>query len=423
MWVQKLLGRDMAGQVLASVGLLLTACNSQPLASVEGDTAGREARLITTADAELEPVIASNNRFAWSVYQASVAPGQNLFFSPFSINVALSMTYAGARGDTASQVEDALLVHDAATHHAQLGALTRDLTGAHGRGYQLDTASRLFGLSGMPWADDTLELLDSAYQAPLQELPFSSDPQAARSTVNDWVSQVTREHVPDLIKQDDFDTLTRFALVSAIYFEARWAQAFDASESFEGQFSLEDGSELAVTYMSRRARQRVAEDADVTLVELDYADQELSLLLLIPHQQVGLTLFETTLGTERVDALLNAAQEIEAIVQLPRLALRTELPLSEVLQGLGVRDAFDPLRADFSGMFSEPVEPIFLTATRHQAYVELDELGTKAAAATAVVAGTRSSPALYAADHPFAFVIRDKLTGAYLFAGRVVDPR
>lgn len=420
MWVKTLYG----GALLGAVAFALAGCSSQPLGP-SADEGRREARLVTEADEELAPVVLSNNRFTWSAYQAGIALGQNLFFSPLSLSMALGMTSAGARGTTAEELWSALASGDADQYHVGLGALGRDLAGEHaGRGYQLYLASALFGDSSVAWNPLYRALLERNYGAPLTELSFRDDPEHARATVNAWVGEQTRQQLPALVREGDFDSLTRFALVSACYFEARWADAFDARHSYEGAFQLEGGGSTPVTFMTRKAKHRLSEQATFTLAELDYADRELSLLVLLPHDPNGLPGFEASLSVEQVEQALAGAADVESVLELPRFELRSDLPLADVLLALGVREAFDPSLANFSYMLAAdaPQVPLFLTRARHQAFVQVDEQGTRAAAATAVVGGTRSTPTTFRADRPFVFLIRDKLTGAYLFAGRLMNP-
>jgi len=167
----------------------------------------------------------------------------------------------------------------------------------------------------------------------------------------------------------------------------------------------------------------VASDDDLSMVELDYADRHLSMLLLIPQSPGGLEAVEANLTSAHVDELLANAVSEETALQLPRLELRAELPLEALLRKLGVTSAFDPATADFSGMLAGGGKDLYLSRARHQAFVQVDEHGTKAAAATAVVGSRHAAGSLIAVDHPFAFAIRDKTTGAMLFLGRIVDPR
>jgi serpin B len=397
---------------------------SLALAGCGGSEAERSARQLTELTDALRPAVDSNNQLAWSLYAASQKAPGNTFFSPFSVSLALGMTYAGARGTTADELRQLLAVDDVATYHQGLGALSQDLGGRHqGRAYQLYTACKLFGASDETWSADFLELLRHDYAAPLQELDFAADPEAARQTINGWVEGQTQGKVPELLHAGDTDPATRFALTSAIYFDAPWATAFNPAKTKDASFTLADGTIVNVPQMTATATFNVAQDSELTLVELDYASHELSMLLLIPQAPDGLAAAESDLSQAHVDALLATAAEEETGLRLPRLELRAELPLTQALQDLGAHALFDPSNADLSGMLANRHKDLWVDVTRHQAYLKVDERGTEAAAATAVVGTKHAVTSLIAADHPFAFAIRDKLTSTLLFVGRIVDPR
>jgi serpin B len=414
---QKRQGRAfMTGlSLLACMGV--TACNGDD----DAETA-RDARVFTELTPEIEPAVRSTNQLATALYRTSATAGENLFFSPFSISVALGMTYAGAVGTTAEEMRAVLAIEasDDAYHHA-LGALNADLTGPHRRGYQLLSANALFGEQSTSFSAPYLDVLSTSYEAPLQEVSFVSDPGGARDTVNQWVSDGTRAKITELIPPSLFTTDTRFALVNAVYFLATWAARFEAKNTSDQPFLLESGSEASVPTMTSRGKFRMAGGDDFTLLELDYADRELSLGLLLPNERGGLRAAEADLDSARIDALFDAATEQDCSVSLPRFAFSGELPLEERLIELGMRTAFSDA-ADFSAMV-DTAEPLFLTDALHQADVRVDEAGTEAAAATAIVGATRSAPSCeMRADHPFAFVIRDRGTSTLLFMGRVADP-
>ena len=389
------------------------------------DASERGARQLTELTGELRPAVDSNNQLAWSLYGASQKEPGNLFFSPFSISLALGMTYAGARGTTADELAQLLAVDDAAMYHQGLGALGRDLSGRHGgRAYQLYTACRLFGAANQEWSPDYLDLLDHDYASPLEPLDFGADPESARQTINSWVAGQTQDKVPELLHAGDIDGSTVFALTSAIYFDAAWATKFNPGSTAGAPFTLADGSMVNVPQMSITAKLNIAQDSELTLVELDYASHELSMLLLIPQAVDGLAAVEANLNQPHIDALLAGASEQETLLALPRLELHVELPLTEAVQSLGVHALFDSASADLSGMLATggPGD-LWVSVTRHQAYLKVDERGTEAAAATAVVGTKHAGASFISANHPFAFAIRDKLTSTLLFVGRIVDPR
>jgi serpin B len=310
-----------------------------------------------------------------------------------------------------------------AGYHSQFGALIRDLGGEHaGRDYQLYVANRLFGQKGLPFERDFLDLTAQAYAAPLAEVDYATQSEAARQTINTWVSDQTRSRIPELIDAGDVDSLTAMVLANAIYFKADWAQQFDVARTAPASFELANGTDVQVPMINRIGTFRHLGREDVSLLEMDYQDNELSMVVLLPNTRDALPALEASLTSESVDSMIAEAQSKEVIVSLPRFELEHEFPLTELIQTLGMQRAFDPARADFSNLLDPAVEPLFLSKAIHKAFVKVDEQGTEAAAATGVVASRASGPPEFVANRPFLYLIRDRLTGSILFMGKVEDP-
>ncbi len=387
---------------------------------------GRVARQVAALTAKLEPVVSGNNRFALSLYQQIVAAAevqnQNLFLSPFSLTAALAMTYAGAAGETAQEMAEVLEVRtDEAVFHQQLGALMADLNGDKaGRGYQLYIASRLFGQQDWPFEEAFLSLNQQHYGAPLQQLDYCADPEQARATINDWVAGQTKDKIEELFPEGQFSCLTALALVSAIYFKADWAEQFDPEATADRPFHLLSGDTVSVPTMSAELDIRMAEETDLTLLDIAYQDDELSMLILLPAEPDGLPQLETSLEPERIEQLLADSFDNESTVELPRFEIRSRPEVKQALIDLGMVTAFDPDAADFSRMASGP--PLAVDDVVHEAYVLVNEEGTEAAAASGVEMTFRSAPLPIQVNRPFLFLIYDRLTESILFLGRVVDP-
>jgi serpin B len=387
------------------------------------DEPAREDRQVTQRSTELAPAIDGCNAFAWSLYdQLRVEPG-NRFFSPFSVYAALSMTAAGARGSTATQLSALLGISaNDAQHHSAFGALLRDLGGEHqGRGYQLHIANRLYARLGVTVEPEYADLLANDYAAPLEQLDFAGDADGARDTINAWVATQTRDRIQELLPVGSVDASTAIVLANAIYFKAKWAEQFDPGYTVDGAFTRADGTEVTVPMMSAMVDVRLSQDftrADApTLLELDYEDHEVSFVVVLPPTYDGLPVVEATLVSGGYDDLLAAAQETELVVELPRFELRYQSSLVDPLRALGATDLFCSGAADFSGI----APGLCVSDVLHQAFVTVDEEGTEAAAATAVVMDD-SAPMAVSIDRPFVFAIRDRLTGTILFLGRVEDP-
>jgi serpin B len=387
---------------------------------------GRVGRQVAALTAELEPVVDGNNRFALSLYRQIVgAPevqDRNLFLSPFSLSAALAMTYAGADGETAQEMAEVLEVQaEEAVFHQELGALMADLNGDKpGRGYQLYIASRLFGQQDWPFEEAFLTLNQQHYGAALQELDYCAQPEQARATINDWVAGQTMDKIEELFPEGQFDCNTALALVSAIYFKADWAEQFDPDATADRPFRLLSGETVSVPTMSAELAIHVAEQSDLTMLDIAYQDDELSMVILLPAEPDGLPELEASLEPERIEQLIADSVPDELSVELPRFEIRSKPEVKQALIDLGMVTAFDPGAADFSRMASGP--PLAVDDVVHEAYVLVDEKGTEAAAASGVEMTFRAAPLPIQVAHPFLFLIRDRLTESILFMGRVVDP-
>jgi serine protease inhibitor len=408
-----------------SNGLVAAACALGVALAMGGcgsTSSARQPRKVDALTPALRPVVEGNNAFAWSLYGAVDSGSDNLFFSPFSVSAALAMTYAGARGQTATEMKKVLHIEtDDATFHAQFGALVRDLSGDRGRGYTLYVADRLFGQLGYAFHQDFLDLLKKDYAAELEPVDFSGDPDAARQSVNAWAENATKNTIPALFPPGSIDDTTRLVLADAIYFKAGWLHAFDPQDTQNAPFLLSDGTTVQVPMMYEDGSFATASDNLADVVELPYQDDEVSMILVVPAAVDGLPAVEAQLGTGWFDKVVSElGSRSEQLVGLPRFNMKWHASLGPVLKGLGMPAAFDPNAADFSGIANDS---LYIQSVEHSAYVSVDEHGTTAAAATGVGMGSMSAPPQITADHPFLFVIRDRLTGSILFIGRVEDPR
>ncbi len=401
----------MRGDLLVVLGAALA------LAGCGSEMQPREARKVTS----LTPAqVAGDDAFAWSLYGELAKQPGNLFLSPFSIESALGMTYAGARGQTATEMHDALRVStDDATFHAGIGGLARDLSGDKGRGYTLYVANRLFGQSGFAFHTDFTDLLKADYGADLEPVDFAGAPEDARSRVNSWADDATRGTIPPLLPPGSVDASTKLVLANAIYFKAAWAHAFDPRFTHDVPFYKADGSTAMVPMMqSTEVKFSYAGDELASVAELPYLDDEVSMLLVVPNAIDGLADVEAALSSGWLDGIVaKLGAPFPLPVGLPRFTTRWHASLIAALQALGMTSAFGD--ADFSGIADDS---LFIAAVEHSAFVQVDEAGTTAAAATAVSTNDSGGGPSVFADHPFLFVIRDRLTGTILFVGRIDDP-
>jgi serpin B len=382
-----------------------------------------QPRVVTTVDADMAVVVEGNNGFAVDMYQqAALEPG-NLFFSPFSITAALSMVYAGAEGDSEAEVAAAMGVVDEAAWHDKLGLLFDDLVGNHHRAYTLSGANRIWSQDDFELVPAFEDLMIDAYNAPVERMDISGDPDAATEHINKWVKRQTKGFIPELFGKGDISAATMVVLCNAVYFEGDWAEQFDKDNTVDGAFRTLGGGEVTVPLMHNTADYGYAELDGLRIAELPYEGDELSMVVLLPEADDGIYDLEADLTAAALADMLDQLDYGEVAVTLPSFTMDYELPLKDTLRALGIVSMFDPGAADLTGM--APGGGLYIEAARHKAYVDVFEQGTRAAAATGFGADLTAMPEThdFVADHPFVFLIRDMLTGSILFMGRVEDPR
>src|SRR5262245_1378937 len=380
--------------------------------------------MMSQPSGDVKRVVNGNTKFACELYQKLAAADGNLFFSPYSISAALAMTYGGARGNTAKEMA-ATLHFDGPQQpfHEAFGALTRKLQGEDKkRKFQLHIANRLWGQKDFGFVPEFIASSREHYGAGLEEVDFIGATEQARQAINAWVQKQTRDRIKDLLKPGILNDLTRLVLTNAIYFKAAWIEPFDPKNTKPGDFLAGGVKKTQVPMMRHSQRTRFMETDDFSALELPYEQHELSMIVLLPKKSDGLAALEKTLTDEQLQKCLAKLSDRQVDIQLPKFKTTAEFRLDQVLQEMGMRDAFDDTKADFTGLSS--MKGLCITAVVHKAFIDVNEAGTEAAAATAVAIGLRSlpQPATFHADHPFIYLIRDNQTGSVLFAGRVVNP-
>lgn len=376
-------------------------------------------------DAHLRAVVDGNTAFALDLYQQLRTQPGNLFFSPYSISTALAMTYAGARGETETQMARALhfdLGQEAL--HPAFAALQALLDAIQAGGdVQLSVANALWPHIDYAFLDSFLDLCKVHYGVSLTALDYRSDPEAARQHINAWAEEQTRGKIKDLIPPLIIDTLTRLVLTNAIYFKGNWAGQFDKARTKDAPFTVRPGQQVVVPMMAQKLECGYGEAEGVQVLELPYVGHALSMVVLLPTEVDGLAGLEAQLTPQALAQWTAQMRPTEVLVFLPRFKVEAVFQLDDALKALGIVDAFSDLRANFAGM--DGAAWLVISAVLHKAFVEVNEEGTEAAAATAVVmalrAAARPQP-IFRADHPFLFLIRENSTGSILFLGRVVDP-
>lgn len=423
-------GHSRTGRGAAlSAGLLLIAsgliwgCASSAAGAVGLATSGASRAPGNPQDAQ--QAAGSLNDFGFDLY-AHLDNNGNLVFSPASIYIALSMAGAGAKGETATQMETVLHQSAGAARGNGVNSLDQALSAlSHawkdGNGkdqaIRLNIANAPFAQNGMAIAPDYLDVLASRYGAGLRLVDYRADAPGATKLINQWVSDHTEKRIPKLL--DSLDPMTRLVLVNAIYLKAPWATPFPRSQTHDAAFNRLDGSTVSVPTMKGSLEGHYAEGAGWQAVELPYADSTLAMTIVVP---TDFKAFESQFDGAAFAAIVDKLAATELQLTMPRFETETRADLASLLVALGMPLAMDPERADFSGITTE--EQLYISAVIHQANITVDEEGTEAAAATAVVMRASAMPELktVSLDRPFIFALRDTKTGAILFLGRIVDP-
>lgn len=376
---------------------------------------------------DMQTAVTGNTAFACDLYGKLKAQEGNLFLSPYSISTALAMTYGGARGNTEAQMAKALnfgLPQDEL--HPVFAGLQDGLNAVQQKGkVKLAVANSLWPQKGYTFLPAYLDLCKKNYSVTITPVDFAGATEQARTTINDWVENKTEKKIQELFKPGVLSGDTRLVLVNAIYFKGNWVTQFDKRATTPQPFHLAAGKDVEAPLMRLEKQFRYTETPDLQALEMPYSGNDLSMVVLLPRQVDGLPALEAKLTEENLAAWTKGLASRKAMVWLPKFKTTAEFSLNQTLAALGMTDAF-ARQADFSGMTGQT--DLFISAVVHKAFVEVNEEGTEAAAATGV-AFTREraivreeEPVVFRADHPFLFIVRDNHTGSVLFLGRIVDP-
>ena len=388
--------------------------------------------------ADLRELVQGNNDFAFDLYRALSDEEGNLFYSPFSISqaLALAMTFAGAGGETERQMADTLQYRlSQGSLHPTFNALDQELAsrGKDRRGtlkegeakqyIRLNIANAVWGQHGYEFLPDFLDVLAENYGAGMRTMDFAGAPEESRARINDWVAEETGDKVKNLLRPETIDPNTRLVLTNAIYFNASWHWRFNSMNTKMLPFRLEGGGSVDVPMMTETAKAfyGYAKGDGYQAVDVPYAWREMSMTVLLPDEG-ALGALEDSLNADLLDQIMNDIEIDYVTLTMPLFEFESEFSLGETLAGMGMPDAFDD-RADFSGMTGS--QGLWIAEVVHKAFVSVDERGTEAAAATAVVlrkSGASKEPIPVTVNRPFIFLIRDTATGTVLFLGRVMNP-
>jgi len=376
--------------------------------------------------AAADSTVNGNTAFALDLYRKLNAGDGNLFFSPYSISTCLAMVYAGARGETESQM--ARTFHfdtNQAELHTAFGDLQKHLNDIQSKKeIELNIANGLWAQKEHPFLPAFLDITTKNYAAKIEQVDFRASAEAVRAQINNWVSGQTKDKIKDLIPAGALNGVTRLVLANAIYFKGKWQQPFQEKSTTTAPFFASANKTVQAKLMYQTAKFRYRETDSLQSLEMPYAGRDISMVVLLPKQKDGLKQLEESLDAAQMNAGLDQAAIREVHVFIPKFKLTQEFDLSKTLAAMGMSDGFSA-SADFSGMDGK--RDLYISTVVHKAFVEVDEQGTEAAAATGVAirseAVLRPQPVpTFRADRPFLFLIRDTHSGSILFIGRVTNP-
>jgi serine protease inhibitor len=377
-----------------------------------------------------EPFSDDNNDFAFALYGHLREELGNLFVSPLSIRTVLVMVEAGASAETAAQMKEALRISSTGeSHHVAYAKAMRRLRPAGAASCEFEVASSVWGQDGAPLRSEFTDLMSRYYDGNVTLVDFVRAAGQARVSINQWAADKTRRKIQNLLPHGGVDAETRMVLVNAVYFNGKWQHPFKTSDTLDQPFHLESGGTVQVPLMQQQARCQYMQCAGYQAVDLGYRGSDLSMLVLLPDRRDGLRDLETTITSQILRDCVKGFNTREVKVHLPRFQISWgTVDITAQLIAPGMPLAFSRSSADYSGIngYQAPEErSLALSAVFHKAFVDVNEEGTQAAAATAASmagGGTFEPPPTFRADHPFLLAIRDRWSGAVLFLGRVADP-
>jgi serpin B len=373
--------------------------------------------------ADTDVLVRGNTEFAFDLYDTLRVETRddNLFFSPYSVSTAVAMTYAGARGATAEQIARAchFALPPARLHPAFRDLMTGITGGEYQLPYELYTANALWGQRGYDFQRTFVASSKEHYGAALNQVDFAKAAEDARRTINKWVEEQTKNKIIELLPNGVIDTMTRLVLTNAVYFLGNWELPFDLRATRDGEFHVSDNTTVTVPLMHHDSDFRYMRNNDVIALDLPYKGQGLSMILLLPPEKTPLTDLEKKMTPDNLEAWLRAMKPGRVMVTLPKFKVESQFSLKSALSRLGMPLAFST-KADLSGISSR--RDLQIAAVVHKAYVDVNELGTEAAAATGIGLTLTSLPPRFTADRPFVFLIRDNRSGSVLFLGRLMNP-
>lgn len=377
---------------------------------------------------DLTTFASDTNQFGYDLFQVLRQQPGNLFYSPYSISSCLAMASSGAAGNTAQQMAKVMHLPDDQQRYSSLhSGLMKSLLN-NPTGYNIRIANAMWGQESHPFKREYVSRVQSLYRAEARSMDFAHKPEECRQIINRWVEMQTNDLIKNLLPERSVQPDTRLVLTNAVYFKGTWREPFEKRSTRNEDFQLAAGSASKTDMMHRTAKMRYSETSELQAVELPYKGDRLSMLVVLPIKKHGLSSIESTITSSTIDQISKGLQTEKVILSLPKIKTSYQAELKRPLGTLGMTDAFQFGKADFSGC--DGSRELYISDVIHKAFCEVNEEGTEAAAATGTIKRLASpvqqkqpEPKVFCADHPYLYLIRDNQTGAVLFLGRVTDPR
>ncbi len=372
---------------------------------------------------DVKELSGNNTAFAIDLYSGLREQEGNLFFSPYSISAALAMAYAGAKEETAEEMKQTLhfSLPEKKLHRA-FGDLSARLNKLEEQEViELSVANSLWPQEGYPIQKEYLEVMNNYYDTNIQAVDYRKNPEKSRQTINKWVADKTRDKIKDLIPPGAIDSMARLVLANAIYFKGRWQNSFSENKTRDLPFRLGKEGEIKVPIMKQTGQFSYYENSKVQALAIPYRGRQVQMVIVLPREPGALPMVEKQLR-DNLEKYLRNLKTREVDLYLPRFTVSSRFRLEKTLSDMGMKTAFLP-KADFSGI--DGARELYIAAAVHKAFVDVNEKGTEAAAATGIAFATTSlkpEPTVFKADHPFFFIIRDTVSESILFMGRVTNP-
>ena len=379
----------------------------------------QDEKNITTIE-DLDNVIIANNQFNFNIYSKLIKNNdENIFYSPYSISSAFAITYEGARGKTAKEIQSVFrfpLNND--TRRNEFLEIYNELN-KDNKKYQLNTANALWAAKNYKFLEEYFNVIKKYYGGNVTNLDFINDPEGSRKIINDWVEDQTNDKIKDLIPQGVIDALTRLVITNAIYFKGKWKKQFDEKYTSERDFNIDSNKSVKVPMMYLKDKFNYTKTEELQIIELPYKGNDISMLIFLPNEN-NISIIDKAINVQNLTTWKENLTESKVKLYLPKFTFETKYSLIETLNKMGMITAFSG-GADFSGM--DGSKNLFIKSVIHQAFINVNEEGTEAAAATSVTSATCiDMTPVFRADHPFIFLIQERESGNILFMGRAMDP-